>query len=93
MKSKSKPSKPVKTVRRLNAGRLNLEKLVRVSLWDFKPFGTINKRDNDCFSGCKFFIKLNKYQDCGVCVNVKSHRCGLVTLRDQGCLDFVKQKR
>ncbi len=69
----------------------DLKFLITKSLWDYEPFGQI-KKGKDCFSGCKFFTPLSGElkKEYGVCLNVKSHRCGLLTSKGQGCYEFKK---
>ncbi len=73
----------------------DLLSIVRRSLWDFEPFGSVNrdseKGSSDCSGGCVHFLKLKGKLgfDWGVCSNPKSHRCGLLTFEHQGCTDFV----
>jgi hypothetical protein len=76
----------------------NIKKIVKRSLWDFKPHGSIDKTESnykgDCSCGCNFFLKLRGKvgKNWGVCMNSKSHRCGLLTYKHQGCLEFVANK-
>jgi len=54
---------------------------------DFKP-----QKNYECGSGCSYFMKIEGDIgfNWGVCVNQKSHRCGLLTFENQGCTEFTK---
>lgn len=69
----------------------HLLKILQKNERDYEPFGSIEK-DVDCSCGCSFFVKLsgNLGDDWGVCLNVKSHRCGLLTFEHQGCTEFSR---
>ncbi len=72
----------------------HLLSITKRSLWDFEPFGTIDRDGDDykgdCSCGCKFFMPLEGKlgSDWGICSNVESHRCGLLTFEHQGCNEF-----
>lgn len=69
---------------------------------DYKPWGQTDKDDPaapggwwaDCSSGCRYYLVLADVgeerlsMDWGICVNPKSHRCGLLTFEHQGCPAF-----
>lgn len=60
---------------------------------DYEPFGKVERTGGDCSCGCKFFQPLkNAEADWGVCTNIKSHRCNLLTFEHQGCLHFESGK-
>lgn len=69
----------------------NLLKLVKRLDADYSPFGKVDRYNldfaPDCSCGCKFFLPIEGQlgMDWGVCVNEKSHRCGLLTFEHQGC--------
>lgn len=73
----------------------NLLALVKKSLWDYTPYGSIDREStdeygSDCSCGCKFYLPLKGKigSDWGVCHNPESHRCGLLTSEHQGCYKF-----
>lgn len=72
----------------------HLLNVVRKSVWDYEPFGTVVRDDNDygcdCSCGCQYFAPLKGKigSDWGVCSNPESHRCGLLTFEHQGCQEF-----
>ena len=68
----------------------HLIKIVNKNERDYEPFGNMEKNHMDCSCGCSFFVKLNGElgNDWGVCLNSKSHRCGLLTFEHQGCTEF-----
>lgn len=74
----------------------DLLEIVKRSLWDYEPFGSIDRdseeNPSDCSCGCVFFLALKGKlgNDWGVCSNPKSHRCGLLTFEHQGCTDFKR---
>lgn len=66
--------------------------ILKKSLWDYKPFGTLPRSKKDCSNKCKHYIPLSgKFKnDFGVCKNTKSFRCGLMTYKHQGCKEYEK---
>lgn len=77
----------------------HLLKVVPRHPFDYENFGKVD-RDQveeltgewpmDCSTGCKHYLLLrgNIGGDWGICVNPKSHRCGLLTFEHQGCVHF-----
>lgn len=66
---------------------------------DYEPWGQVDPEadpatHDDCSCGCRFFIPIvdrteqGPDGDWGVCLNPRSHRCGLLTFEHQGCLRF-----
>jgi hypothetical protein len=64
---------------------------------DYWPYGqTVDPTifHNDCSAGCIHYYRLASHddeelgRDWGVCINPKSHRCGLLTFEHQGCKFF-----
>ncbi len=57
---------------------------------DFEPYGLRKREASDCSCGCKHFVPLDGAlgSDWGVCANVLSHRCGLLTWEHMGCPFF-----
>lgn len=74
----------------------HLLRVVPVRERDYEPFGKVVRwadpdRDYpDCSCGCKWYIELEGELgfDWGVCTNLASHRCGLLTFEHQGCGEF-----
>lgn len=59
---------------------------------DYPNFGEVGPdlqmdRRGDCSGNCKWYHPLQGKlgEDWGVCVNPRSHRCGLLTFEHQGC--------
>ena len=60
---------------------------------DYTPYGEAERNLDclDCSCGCVHYYLLESRDgqplglDWGVCVNPKSHRCGLLTFEHQGC--------
>jgi len=70
-----------------------LLKIVQKSDDDFEPLGNTKRKEfSDCSCGCSYFLKLEGQlgNDWGVCTNISSHRCGLLTFEHQGCKNFSK---
>lgn len=67
----------------LEGGKVNRNKLAEL-------MGDDDYWPMDCSAGCKFYLLLRGKvgADWGVCVNPKSHRCGLLTFEHQGCVHF-----
>ncbi len=63
---------------------------------DYDPWGQNErwadpeKGYGDCSGGCRWFLPLEGRlgMDWGVCVNPRSHRCGLLGFEHQGCDQF-----
>jgi hypothetical protein len=57
---------------------------------DFEPYGCRVRNGADCSCGCKHYQRLagEAGHDWGVCMNPRSHRCGLLTFEHQGCPQF-----
>lgn len=78
-----------------------VDNIVIKKLEDYQPWGKVKRWENedqgypDCSMGCKYYLKLqgNFGNDWGVCSNIKSHRCGLLTFEHQGCLEFELDKQ
>lgn len=70
-----------------------LAKALIKSAEDYFPYGQQERSNNDCSCGCDYFIKLQSEleKDWGVCINTKSHRCGLLTFEHQGCVNFSRK--
>ena len=75
----------------------SLLKIVKKLPEDFEPWGKVTEEERynnkkawgDCSCGCRYYIPLEHHgADWGVCVNPKSHRCGLLTFEHQGCLKY-----
>jgi len=66
---------------------------------DYAPWGNVERwKDSnwsypDCSCGCKWFLELEGSlgMDWGVCLNKKSHRCGLLTFEHQAGLDCFEE--
>lgn len=60
-----------------------------------EPVKSVSGYHGDCSSGCRFYAPLESPHnyDWGVCTNLKSHRCGLLTFEHQGCLSFEPDPR
>jgi hypothetical protein len=86
--------------RRELVGPASLDAAARTSdlLWlavivrplDFEPYGLRKRDGDDCSCGCRYFLPLDGELrlDWGVCANVRSHRCGLLTWEHMGCPQF-----
>ena len=60
---------------------------------DFAPWGERSREGDwgpDCSCGCRWYVRLEPglQLDWGVCRNVASPRCGLLTFEHQGCRQF-----
>lgn len=69
---------------------------------DYAPYGATDREDAnapdgwwaDCSSGCRHYLVLADVEeerlslDWGICINPRSHRCGLLTFEHQGCPAF-----
>jgi hypothetical protein len=57
---------------------------------DFEPYGVRVRDSDDCSCGCVHFVPLagDLGADWGVCANVRSQRCGLLTWEHMGCPEF-----
>jgi hypothetical protein len=73
-----------------------LLKVMRRLPEDYDPWGKVIRWSDphqaylDCSCGCKYFNPMEGQAgaDWGVCMNVKSHRAGLLTFEHQGCQHF-----
>jgi hypothetical protein len=79
-----------------SAAHDHLLRIVRVDERDREPWGKVVRwedpnRDYPKWSGgCKWYVELEGEVgfDWGVCTNLASHRCGLLTFEHQGCEAF-----
>ncbi len=69
--------------------------VVQLKPQDYEPYGKTKRIDTwDCSNGCRYFKRLlDSPDDYGVCVNLASHRCGLLTFEHQGCTKWQERER